>query len=170
MYNFSDSESHWIEDPITTELLSQTAIMSRLLSRIGVHILLIGRPGYRCIDSLYLAATFLSSKVYIPQGIRNYSLTDFYNDLKLVMQSAALDDQSTFLFIDHCWIVYLPEIMKPIEALLQGSEIMDLFGEDLESIASPLKSAAQLEGYQESLTSYFLKSKLVFTIKFNKLI
>lgn len=81
------------------------------------------------------------------------------------MQSAALDDQTTILLIDHYWLTFLPDILKPIEAILQGSEIIDLFGEDLESMASPLKSAAQLEGYQESLASYFLRSKVSFYVQ-----
>lgn len=50
--------------------------------------------------------------------------------------------------------------MKPIEAILGESEILDLFGDDLESIASSLKHAAQLEGYQDSIGSYFMRSEL----------
>lgn len=74
------------------------------------------------------------------------------------MQTAATDDQTIVFHIDHAWLVHLPEIMKPIEAILEGSEIPHLFGDDLETIANPLKNAAQLEGYQESLTAYFWKS------------
>lgn len=76
------------------------------------------------------------------------------------MQTAALENQCTCLLIDQNWISFLPDIMKPIEAILEGSEILDLFGDDLESIASSLKHDAQLEGYQESIGSYFLKSML----------
>lgn len=76
------------------------------------------------------------------------------------MQTSALDDQVTVFHIDHGWLSYLPEMMKPIEAILQGSEITELFGDELETIASALRNAAQLDGYQESITSYFWKSKL----------
>lgn len=63
------------------------------------------------------------------------------------------------LHVAHAWITYLPDIMKPIEALLEGSDIPDLFEDDLESLANPLRKIAQMEGYQESIVSYFWQSK-----------
>lgn len=77
-----------------------------------------------------------------------------------VIQSAALEDQQTVFHIDHSWLVYLPDVMRPIEAILQGSEIPELFGDDLESLVNPLRGAANLSGYQDSLVSYFWMSKL----------
>lgn len=71
---------------------------------------------------------------------------------------AALEDQTVVLHIDHSCIEYCSDIMKPIEALLEGSEIPEIFGDDLETIATPLRNAAQMELYQESITSYFWKS------------
>lgn len=79
------------------------------------------------------------------------------------MQSAALDEQHVVLCIEHCWISYIPEIMNPIEAVLEGSEIPNLFGDDLESIAKPLRSVAQQEGFQDSLGAYFWFSKTYIT-------
>lgn len=76
------------------------------------------------------------------------------------MQSAALDEHHVAFCIEHAWISYLPEIMNPIEAVLEGSEIPNLFGDDLESIAKPLKSAAQQDGFQDSLGAYFWSSEL----------
>lgn len=71
------------------------------------------------------------------------------------MQTAALDEHHVVLCIEHCWISYLHEIMNPIEAVLEGSEIPNLFGDDLDSIAKPLKAACQQDGFQDSLTAYF---------------
>lgn len=95
------------------------------------------------------------------QGGPSYDLTDFYNDLKVAMQTAALEQQMSYLLIEQCWLSYVPDILKPIEALLEGSEILELFGDDLETVASTLKQAAQLEGYQESMGTYFLKRKYI---------
>lgn len=74
------------------------------------------------------------------------------------MQSAAIEEQHVVLYVDHSWISYLPEIMNPIEAVLEGSEIPNLFGDDLESIAMPLKNHALQDGFQDSLTAYFWSS------------
>lgn len=76
------------------------------------------------------------------------------------MQSAAIEEQHVVFYIDHSWISYLPEIMNPIEAVLEGSEIPNLFGDDLESIAMQLKNHALQNGYQDSLTAYFWSSML----------
>lgn len=75
------------------------------------------------------------------------------------MQSAALDDQSVVLLVEHYWLTLLPAILNAIEAVMEGSEIPNLFGEDLESIAKPLKNMAQQDGYQDSLIAYFWMSK-----------
>lgn len=77
------------------------------------------------------------------------------------MQTAATENHCTILFIEHCWITFAPDILKPIEAMLEGSEILNLFGDDLESIASSLKHAAQLDGFQEPISAYFLKSTVI---------
>lgn len=74
------------------------------------------------------------------------------------MQSAALEESQVAFCVDHSWISYLPEILNPIEAILEGSEIPNLFGDDLESLAKPLKNAAQQDGFQDSLTAYFWSS------------
>lgn len=119
------------------------------------------------MDAIYAAATLQQAKVLSLQGGPSYGLSDFYNDLKLAMQTAALEQQLSYLLIEHCWLSYVPDILKPIEALLEGSEILELFGDDLESVASQLKQAAQLEGYQESMSAYFMKRKSRQTIKQN---
>ncbi|XP_061401208.1 cytoplasmic dynein 2 heavy chain 1, partial [Musca vetustissima] len=152
-----NSESFIIDVPTTKEMLEQTAKIARILARNSSHILLLGEAGSRQMDSVYAAATMQQAKVQMLQGGCNYGLIDFYNDLKLAMQMASLENQCTCLVIEHCWLTYVPDIMKPIEAILEDSEILDLFGDDLESIASSLKHSAQLEGYQESLGSYFMK-------------
>uniref|UniRef100_A0A1I8MV06 Dynein heavy chain, cytoplasmic n=1 Tax=Musca domestica TaxID=7370 RepID=A0A1I8MV06_MUSDO len=152
-----NSESFIIDAPTTKEMLEQTAKIARLLARNSSHILLVGEAGSRQMDAIFAAATMQQAKVQMLQGGCNYGLIDFYNDLKLAMQMASLENQCTCLVIEHCWLTYVPDIMKPIEAILEDSEILDLFGDDLESIASSLKHSAQLEGFQESLGSYFMK-------------
>uniref|UniRef100_A0A1I8Q9V5 Dynein heavy chain, cytoplasmic n=1 Tax=Stomoxys calcitrans TaxID=35570 RepID=A0A1I8Q9V5_STOCA len=152
-----NSESFIVDAPITKELLEQTAKVARLLARNCTHILLVGEAGGRQMHAAHVAASMQQAKIQMLQGGCNYGLIDFYNDLKLAMQVAAMENQCTCLVIEHCWLSYVPDIMKPIEAILEGSEILDLFGDDLESIASSLKHAAQLEGHQESIGSYFMK-------------
>ncbi|KAH8376856.1 hypothetical protein KR093_001749 [Drosophila rubida] len=154
-----NADSYSITAPITEELLQHSAKMARVLSRPDAHLLILAQAGDRHMDALYAAATLQQAKVLMLQGGVGYSLADFYNDLKLAMQTAALEQQTSYLLIEHCWLSCVPDILKPVEALLEGSEILELFGDELESVASTLKQAAQLEGYQESLGAYFMKRK-----------
>lgn len=61
-----------------------TAKIARILARTNTHLMLLGPAGGRQLDALYLAATMQQAKIQIIQGGKNYDLTDFYNDLKLV--------------------------------------------------------------------------------------
>lgn len=151
-----NAESLLIEESITKDLLDQTAKIARILSRPKNHLVILGEPGSRYLDSLYISASMFQAKVCIPQMTRNYSILEFYNDLKVAMISAAIDNHIVCLLIEQSLISYQPEVMKPIEAIMEGSEIIDLFGEDLDSISNQLKSAAQLEDFQDSLPSYFM--------------
>lgn len=151
-----NAESLLIIDPVTKELLDQTAKITRALSRPKNHLVILGEPGSRYLDSIYISASMYQAKVSIPQMTRNYSLLEFYNDLKIAMTSAAIDNQIVCMLLEQSLISFQPDVMKPIEAIMEESEIIDLFGEDLDSIANQLKSAAQLEGFQDSLSSFFM--------------
>uniref|UniRef100_T1GD24 Dynein heavy chain AAA module D4 domain-containing protein n=1 Tax=Megaselia scalaris TaxID=36166 RepID=T1GD24_MEGSC len=152
----SNIESFEALDPVTKELLDQTAKITRALSRPKNHLVILGEPGSRYLDSIYISASMYQAKVSIPQMTRNYSLLEFYNDLKIAMTSAAIDNQIVCMLLEQSLISFQPDVMKPIEAIMEESEIIDLFGEDLDSIANQLKSAAQLEGFQDSLSSFFM--------------
>lgn len=152
-----NSETAIIELPVTNELMTTVASMVRVLSRPCTNACLAGKLGSGRFESTVLACTILNIKIYYLQITKSYSLNDFYSDLKLTMQACGLENEVAVLYIDQIWINYFMDILKTCEALLEDSIINDnLFGDDLETIASTLKSAAQLEGYQDSLVSFFL--------------
>lgn len=155
----TDSETAAIDIPITVEVMKAVSSIVRALCRPGTSLCLSGKIGSGRFESTVLACTLLNIKIFYPQVTKDYSLNDFYNDLKLSMQICGIENEVAILYIDHSWINFLNDILKSCEAFLEGSIIDEnLFGEDLETIANNLKSAAQLEGYQDSLVSYFLKS------------
>lgn len=140
--------------------MKSVSSLVRALSRPQTNICLCGKIGSGRFESTVLACTILDIKIFYPQVTKDYSVNDFYNDLKLTMQICGIENEVAILYIDHTWINFLNDILKSCEAFLEGSIIDEnLFGEDLESIANNLKNAAQLEGYQDSLSSFFLKSK-----------
>lgn len=151
------SETAAIDLPVTQELMKSIASVVRALSRPGANICLAGKLGSGRFESVVLSCTILNIKVFYPQVTRNYSLNDFSNDLRLAMQTCGLENEVAVFYVDHVWLNYLPDILKTCEAILEGGFSSDnLFGDDLETVASSLKGAAQLEGYQDSLVSFFL--------------
>lgn len=60
------------------------ASICRTLSRFESHVLLVGPTGSIKIDALHIACTYLGIKIATITPIKNYSMIDFYNDLKTV--------------------------------------------------------------------------------------
>lgn len=79
-----DTEIFIIDEPVTKELLDYTGKIARLLTRNESNIILLGQPGSRLLDALYIAVTLQQAKIFTLQGGKNYNLADFYNDLKSV--------------------------------------------------------------------------------------
>ena len=141
----------------------------RALCRPESNICVCGKLKSGRFEATALACTILNIKIFYLQVTKDYNLNDFYNDLKLVMQTCALENEIAILYITDIWINYLNDILKWCEAILEGNLVNNnLFGDDLETIASGLKNAAQLEGYTDSLISFFLNSKLLTMLKMHK--
>lgn len=152
-----NSETALINLPVTMEMTKSIASIVRALSRPGTNICIAGKTGSGRFESTVLACTILNIKIFYPQVTKNYSMNDFSNDLKVAMQTCGLENEVAIFYIDHVWINYFSDILKSCEAILEGSLMNEnLFGDDLETIANALKGAAQLEGYQENLISFFI--------------
>lgn len=153
-----NSETSIIDLPVTNELMRSVASMIRALSRAGTNICIAGKLGSGRFESTVLACTLLNIKVFYPQVTRTYTQNEFINDLRLVMQTCGLDNEVAVFYIDQIWINYFPEILKSCEAILEDSFFVNenLFGDDLETVANSLKGAAQLEGFQDNLVTFFL--------------
>lgn len=73
-----------LDTVITESILEITASICRILSRSESHVLLVGPTGSSKIDALHVACTYLGIKIASITPFKNYSLTNFYNDLKMV--------------------------------------------------------------------------------------
>lgn len=156
-----NTEDIRVEMPVSETLLDNILAIARVVCQpTASHLVLCGSVGAGRREAVHIVANLMQFKLHTIQATRNYSKNDFYNDLKAAMQSAA--DANTVLLVDFTWLNHCPEIMGPVEAILEGSDIPELFGDDLESVAAPLKQAALNDNYSESIGSYFMKSKVLF--------
>lgn len=73
-----------MDEIITENLLEQTEKIARLLNRNRAHLVIIGRPGNRQLESIYIAASMQQAKVHILRGDSTYRLANFQADLRMV--------------------------------------------------------------------------------------
>lgn len=159
------AESLSIPVPVTEPMLHTVAHIARALVRPagrGGNLVLCGGSGSGRQRCLHIAGTALNVKMFAPVPVSRYGVEQFYGDLKAALLAAAMDDaqQPVVFHVDHAWLEYLPAAWRPVEAVLQGGEVADVFGDDVDAVASGLRAAAQAEGYHNSLTAYFWSSEL----------
>ncbi|XP_021709178.1 cytoplasmic dynein 2 heavy chain 1 [Aedes aegypti] len=152
-----NSEVICVDIPMSETFLDTVSAMVRVLSRPQANLVLCGRIGSCRLEALYVASSMLNIKVAFPQTTKNYTINDFNNDIKIVMQNCAIENEPVVFYIDHAVIDYLEDVMKTCEAILEGADMSDFFGDDLENLANPLKAQAALESFQLSLSAYFLQ-------------
>lgn len=156
-----NNEDIHIEVPFTETLLNNILAVARVVGGPSAHLVMCGSVGSGRREAVHIVAQLMQFKLHTIQATtgQSYGKMDFYQELKGAMQSAALDDANTVLLIDFTWLNHCPELMIPVEAILEGSDIPELFGDELESVAAPLKQSAQNDNFEESLGSYFMKRK-----------
>lgn len=151
------SEIALIDSPITDESLRNIASTLHCLIKPGSHICLAGKLGIGKFDAVAICSSILEMKIMFPNLTENYTLDEFHNDLKQVLQACGLEDKRTIFFIDHLSVNHLPDILKACEAIIENEiSNYNIFGDELDSIANALRNTAQLEGYQDNITSFFL--------------
>lgn len=155
-----NNEDIQIEVPVTDTLLDNVLAVARVCCQSGAHLMLCGAVGGGRRETVHIAAQLMQFKLHAIQAVRNYGQADFFNDLKAAMQSSALEDAKTVLLVDFAWLNHCPQILVVVEAILEGSDIPELFGDELENVAAPLKQAANNDNYGDSLAAYFMERKL----------
>ncbi|XP_055594856.1 cytoplasmic dynein 2 heavy chain 1 [Uranotaenia lowii] len=150
-----NTETIFVNVPMSETFQDSVSSVLRILHRPQANLVMCGKVGSCRLEALYVATSLLNMKICFPQTGKGYCLNDFNNDLKIAMQSCALENEPTVFYIDHSVIEYLGDILKTCEAILEGADLTDFFGDDLENLASPLKAQAALESFQLSLAAYF---------------
>lgn len=153
-----NTETSVIDTPMTPEFLRSVSSVVRALSRPGSNICISGMLGSGRFDSVAVACTLLNMTMMFPNMVENYSSNDFTNDLKSAMQACGLENKIIVFYIDQVCINFLPSLMKICEAILEGGlSNYNVFGDDLESVANTLKNEAQLAGYHDNISTFFLE-------------
>ncbi|XP_028320044.1 cytoplasmic dynein 2 heavy chain 1 isoform X2 [Gouania willdenowi] len=129
--------------------------VDRVLSRPGGSLLLAGRSGVGRHTAACLVSHMHGYTLFTPKISRGYSLKQFNNDLKTVMQVAGLDGQQVVLLLEDSQFVH-PAFLEMVNSLLSSGEVPGLYTpEELEPLLSSLKDAASQDGFTGPLYNYF---------------
>uniref|UniRef100_A0A3P9QAB0 Cytoplasmic dynein 2 heavy chain 1 n=1 Tax=Poecilia reticulata TaxID=8081 RepID=A0A3P9QAB0_POERE len=129
--------------------------VDRVLSRPGGSLLLAGRSGVGRHTATCLVSHMLGYTMFTPKISRGYTLKNFSNDLKMVMQMAGLDGQQVVLLLEDYQFVH-PAFLEMVNSLLSSGEVPGLYTpEELEPLLSSLKDAASQDGFTRPLYDYF---------------
>ncbi|XP_058067024.1 cytoplasmic dynein 2 heavy chain 1 [Anopheles bellator] len=151
-----NAESVIVDVPMGDAFYDTVAAISRALVRPSVNLVLAGRTGSGRLQALYTACTWLGMKVTVPQLGRQYGQAEFSADLKLAMQTCALEGEPVAFCLPHAVARYLPATVRACEAILAGGELAeDFFGDELENVAAPLKAQAAADSFQPSVAAFF---------------
>lgn len=69
-------------------ILDTTANVCRVISRPNSHLLVVGLTGSGKRECIHVACTYLNIKLMTITPLKNYSIDDFFSDLKMVIDLA----------------------------------------------------------------------------------
>lgn len=152
------------------EALQRVSRMERIMGQTGGSMLLAGRPGVGRSSAVELACHILKIKTMQLNVTKNYSLKQFYIELKNILQiTGVLGEEVAFIVEDYQLVD--PNILETVNSLLSGGEVPGLYSHDeLESIFSSLKNQHSEEGVRSTLLEYFvsrIKKNLHFVLLFD---
>ncbi|TKS81144.1 Cytoplasmic dynein 2 heavy chain 1 [Collichthys lucidus] len=129
--------------------------VDRVLSRPGGSLLLAGCSGVGRHTATSLVSHMHGYTLFTPKITRGYTLKNFSNDLKSVMQLAGLEGQQVVLLLEDYQFVH-PAFLEMVNSLLSSGEVPGLYTpEELEPLLSSLKDSASQDGFTGPLYNYF---------------
>lgn len=141
--------------PLTEELVDLCLALDRILTMPNGSVLLAGRPGMGRKAAVSLIAHMHQIKVFNPKTSSAYTLKHFSNDLKQVLQWAAVDDEQVVLIVEDFQMLQ-ETFLQYLNSILSSGNIPGLFTpQEFDQFSGNLRNSALQDGYDGSLHSYF---------------
>lgn len=134
-------------------------ILDRLLTNPGGSVLLAGRNGMSRRAAVSLVAHMHQIKSFYPKVSNSYSLKNFSNDLKLVMQWAAVDGEQVVLIIEDFQLLQ-ESFIQYLNSILSAGTVPGLFlPQEFDQFSANLRNGALQDNFDGGLQDYFAYSK-----------
>ncbi|CAL1265870.1 unnamed protein product [Larinioides sclopetarius] len=152
LYN---SEVRELDIVVFQEVLDNLAKVDRVLSQQNGSLLLIGMNGSGRRLSVSITAHSHQIPIVSPKVNPNYSIKQFSNDLKTVMQMAGIEGKEVLLLLEDYQILD-DEFLELIDSLLSSGDVPGLYTpQELEPLLNPLKDLSLQEGFRGSPSAFF---------------
>lgn len=145
LYEREEKELHMLLFP---EILDHVARVDRVLSKEGGSLLLVGRSGVGRRTATTLAAHMLNMEWASPNITRDYTIKNFFAELKQVLSIAGVQGEEVVLYLeDHQFTE--EAILETVNSLLSSGDVPGLYThEELEPLLAPLKEQMSEEGFR----------------------
>lgn len=148
--NRFNAENYEIRALPFVELLDNVSRFDRVLTSPGGSLLLCGRSGVGRRTALAISSSMNNMKIFSPKISRSYSIKNFKNDLKAVMQEAGIEGQQMIILLEDHQLIDTT-FLELVNSLLSAGEIPGLYNpEELEPLLAPIKEDWLQENYKVS--------------------
>ena len=138
------------------ESVHSVAVANRILSRPGGCMLLVGESGIGRRNSALLVSHMLNLQFVSFNITRDYSSKEFKRDLKVILQSAGIEDKPSCMYIEDYQLVHA-EFLQLLNSLLSSGEVPGLYtSEEIEPLLVNLADEMRQIGGFRTLYEFFV--------------
>ncbi|XP_063237932.1 cytoplasmic dynein 2 heavy chain 1 [Bacillus rossius redtenbacheri] len=140
---------------VSRQFLELVASADHVLSAPHGSLLLAGRAATGRRAAVKVVSALHGARLLTLHVGHGYRLNNFRNDLKNMMQLAAVEGEQVYFVLEEHQLIDV-SILDMINSLLLSGEVPGLYNQDeLESVISPLKDVAAQDGFVSNLAAYF---------------
>ncbi|KAL3981550.1 Dynein heavy chain N-terminal region 2 family protein [Acanthocheilonema viteae] len=131
-------------------------LLQQAVNRYGGSLLLAGRAGMGRREAASLVANMHQMPVFSPKLTSSYGIKQFRNDLKTVMQDAAINGKHIVYIVEDYQLLH-DAFLQSINSLLSSGDLPGLFSvQEFDSFLINLREQASEDAFQGDLYSYFV--------------
>ncbi|BES90289.1 heavy chain [Nesidiocoris tenuis] len=142
---------------LVPDFLDLLAKVEFILQQPGGSILFPSKPGSGKKTALQIVGQRLNFSLYPFKLNASYTISNFQNDLKTVIQFAGVNGENVVLLLEDFQIVE-PAFLNMVSCLISHGEVFGLYtADELEAFSAQLKPSMDREQYEDSCISYLRK-------------
>uniref|UniRef100_A0A183CW69 AAA_8 domain-containing protein n=1 Tax=Gongylonema pulchrum TaxID=637853 RepID=A0A183CW69_9BILA len=133
------------------------SLLQKAINRYGGSVLLAGRAGMGQREAASLVANMHQIPVFSPKLTSTYGTKQFRNDLKTVIQNAAISGEQVVFIVEDYHLLH-EKFLQSIDSVLSSGDLPGIFtAQEFESCLAGLRDQASQDAFRGDLHSYFTR-------------